>query len=90
MRESRKTRYRSILSQKDIMNFDTQIAACDPERWIAINADTKEDAVIEALRKAHHAAPYPVTVYVADMNPRLRYENGSPMVVHAFTVERCS
>lgn len=74
------------------MTYQTQIGAApdgslNPAGWLKVSAKTMQDAAIEALRHAGvNTVTWPCTVYVGD--PKIQHDNGAPLVVHAFTLQR--
>lgn len=75
------------MSKRAWSNYQTQVNATEPENWTRIPAPTMQDAAINALRKRGISDNiWPYTVYVGEL--KLTHDNGTPMIVHAFTIER--
>lgn len=69
------------------MTYLVQIGDTISDQWKTIAATDRKDAALKLLRKQPNPfCLFPCTVYVSlgDM----RHENGAPMAVEAFKVER--
>jgi len=70
------------------MKYRAQVNEVEPSGWLNLEAKTMEDAAIEALRATKPMPELPCTVYVADPRPDLVQDNGQPMLVHGYKIER--
>lgn len=75
------------MSRSDI-TYKTQVNATEPEGWREVRASGFQDAAIKALRCSKPLPDFPCTVYVGDPRPKLQHDNQTPMIVHAFRIER--
>lgn len=71
------------------MKYQTQINATEPDQWQTVTAPDMRSAAVKALNcAALNANALPCTVYVGDPRPKLQHDNRTPMIVHAFRIEK--